>query len=163
VQQWQVDARRAEASLSLLALLQGHNDISDIKVRDMDLRLRPLRKADADDSAARTFFPVISHRDPDAPAGEKRKPKKTFLISLEGLRLDGDHRFWVAAAKGEASGSLSGNFSMNTDGGRIALDDGTIDLTVGSLSLLGVDTINPWTTGVAPFASRKAATKGPVS
>jgi hypothetical protein len=138
-EQWQVDARRAGASLSLLALLQGRIDVHDIDVYDMDLRLRPRRKAGGDNSGVREFFPVISNRDPDALAQEKRKPKKTFLITLEDLSLRGDHSFWVAAAKGEVSGSLSGNFAMNTDGGRIALDAGTLDLKVGSLSLLGVD------------------------
>jgi hypothetical protein len=143
-EQWQVDARSARASLSLLALLQGRIDIFGIHIQDVDLRLRPLRKPGVDDSSQRAFFPVVSHRDPDvltpdAIGGQQDKPGKTLILSLEDLHLRGEHSFWVAGAKGEASGSLSGNFSMNTDGGRIALDAGTLDIRLQSLSLLGVD------------------------
>jgi hypothetical protein len=135
-EQWQVDARRAAASVSLLPLLQGEIRIHDLDLTDVDLRLRPRPGSQADPGHFAGFYPVIRNRDPDSPA-EKAPPDESGALALEiaDIHVRGEHAFWVSHVRGSLPGELRGSFRMDPHAGRLSLADGALNLAVRSLQI----------------------------
>lgn len=140
-EQWQVEAPRAAASISLLPLLSGQIHVHDIDLHDADLRLRKRPRPDRDDAERREHFPPIANRDPDAMAEPKPiGPKKKGLeILVDDLRLHGEHAVWIGGLRGTLVGAIAGRFSIQTNGGRMALADAELDVTLRSLEVFGVE------------------------
>jgi len=93
-EQWQLDAARAGASVSLLPLLRGEIVVHDLDLRDIDLRLRPRPTADDDHGGMAAFFPVIRNRDPNAlaepiPEQEPLNDEDKAWQYFDELRFDG--------------------------------------------------------------------------
>ncbi|WP_373508632.1 hypothetical protein [Thiocapsa sp.] len=135
-EQWQVDARRAAASVSLLPLLKGELRIHDLDLEDIDLRLRPRPPADGPQDALAEFFPVIRDRDPDAPAeAAPQDPSGTLVLEIDDIQVRGEHSFWVSHIRGSTPGAVRGSFRMETATGRLALAGGALDLALTSLTV----------------------------
>ncbi|CRI63816.1 exported hypothetical protein [Thiocapsa sp. KS1] len=135
-EQWQVDARRAAASVSLLPLLKGEIRIHDLDLEDIDLRLRPRPPADGPQDALVAFFPVIRDRDPDAPAeAAPEDPSRSLVLEIDDIQVRGEHSFWVSHIRGSTPGAVRGSFRMETATGRLALAGGALDLALTSLTV----------------------------
>jgi hypothetical protein len=134
--QWQVDASRVAASVSLPALFRGEVLLKHLALKDMDLRLRPLAGPDADLSRVARYFPVIRHRDPNALAGPAPAPQPgTLVLELDDIRLSGEHEVWVGQVRGGLNGEVSGNFRMDTATGELSLAEGKVDLMLTALAV----------------------------
>jgi hypothetical protein len=135
-EQWQVDARRAAASVSLLPLLKGEIRIHDLDLEDIDFRLRPRPPADGPQDALAEFFPVIRDRDPDSPAEAAQEDTSGALVlEIDDIQVRGKHSFWVSHFRGSTPGALRGSFRMETATGRLALAGGALDLALTSLTV----------------------------
>ncbi|UHD17876.1 hypothetical protein [Thiocapsa bogorovii] len=135
-EQWQVDARRAAASVSLLPLLRGEIRVHDLDLEDIDLRLRPRPPADGSRDALTEFFPVIRDRDPDAAAeAAPEDTSGTLVLEIDDIQVRGEHSFWVSHIRGSTPGAVRGSFRMETATGRLALAGGALDLTLTSLTI----------------------------
>lgn len=135
-EQWQVDARRAAASVSLLPLLKGELRIHDLDLESIDLRLRPRPPADGPQDALVAFFPVIRGRDPDAPAeAAPEDTRGTLVLEIDDIQIKGEHSFWVSHLRGSTPGAVRGSFRMETATGRLALGGGALDLALTSLTV----------------------------
>lgn len=135
-EQWQVDVRRAAASVSLLPLLSGEIRIHDLDLMDIDLRLRPRPRPDADEDNLAQFYPIIRNRDPHAIA--EPVPEDTdgaLVLEIDDIHVKGAHSFWVSHVRGSVPGMLRGSFRMETAPGRLALAGGTLDLALSSLTV----------------------------
>lgn len=140
-EQWQVDAARTSASVSLLPLLRdGLIRVHDLDLVDLDLRLRPRpqQAADAKDPL-RAFFPLIRNRDPAAVAEPAPATGGALRLEIDDLQVNGRHAFWVSHLRGTLPGELSGSFMLDTVAGQIGLASGAIDLRLESLAI-GDDT-----------------------
>jgi hypothetical protein len=137
-EQWQLDARRAAVSVSVLPLLQrGEIRIRDLDLEDIDLRLRPRPQPGADRQEVADYFPVIRNRDPDAPAEpvpEDTGPG-TLVLELDDIHVRGDHAFWVSHVRGRLPGEVRGSVRVDTQAGRLSLSGGAIDLALASLKV----------------------------
>ena len=150
-EQWQVDAARAAASVSLLPLLRdGLIRVHDLDLVDLDLRLRPRpqRAAEAQD-ALRAFFPVIRNRDPAALAEPAPPPGGALRLEIDDLAVRGRHSVWVAHLRGRLPGEVRGSFTLDTVAGQVGLSGGALDLRLESLAI-----------GDDPDVSADAAIKG---
>lgn len=135
-EQWQVDAGRAAASVSLLPLLDGEIRVHDLDLVDIDLRLRPRSGPAEDDSAIRHHFPVIRNRDPEARAEpEPEEEGGNLLLEIADIHVQGDHAFWVSHVRGTLPGEVRGSFSLDTGAGRFGLEGGALDLVLASLRI----------------------------
>ena len=88
-EQWQVDAARTSASVSLLPLLRdGLIRVHDLDLVDLELRLRPRPQQAADvQDPLRAFFPVIRHRDPAALAEPAPPPGGALRLEIDDLQV----------------------------------------------------------------------------
>ena len=135
-EQWQVDAERAAAAVSLRPLLKGLVRVHDLDLVDIDLRLRPRSDPAAEDAAIRPHFPVIRNRDPEAraePAPEEEGGN--LLLEIADIHVQGHHAFWVSHVRGTLPGEVRGSFSLDTGAGRFGLKGGALDLVLASLRI----------------------------
>jgi hypothetical protein len=138
-EQWQLDARGAGLSVSLLPLLQkGEIRVQDLDMTDIDLRVRPRLPPKPVQEQARhriaDYFPVIRNRDPTAAA--EAAPEATgaaFVLEIDDIHVNGTHSFWVSHIRGTLPGSVRGNFRMDTGAGEFSLAGGALDLALTSL------------------------------
>jgi hypothetical protein len=147
-EQWQLDAARAAASVSLLPLLRGEIRVHDLDLVDTDLRLRPRSKpratlatdpqadeADPADALSR-FYPVIRNRDPSAPAEPVPDDEHSSLVlEIDDIHIKGEHTFWVSHMCAAATGEIRGSLRLDTRAGRIGLAGGALDLELTSLKV----------------------------
>lgn len=135
-EQWQVDVRRAGASVSLLPLLRGEIRVHDLDLTDIDLRLRPLPRPDASQDDLAPFYPVIRNRNPNAIAEAVREDAGGDLVlEIDDIHVNGEHSFWVSHVRGSVPGMVRGSFRMESAAGRLALAKGALDLTLTSLTV----------------------------
>ncbi len=135
-EQWQVDAKRAAAAVSLLALLKGEMRLHDLDLADIDLRLRPRPKPEDDYADIAQYFPVIRNRDPDAPAEPAPLEEGgSVTLEIEAIRIEGEHAFWVSHIRGALPGEVRGSVRMDTKAGRLSLAGGALDLVLESLRI----------------------------
>lgn len=138
-EQWQLDAGRAAASVSLLPLLRdGVIRVHDLDLVDLDLRLRPRppQAGDAKD-ALRAYYPLIRHRDPAAVAEPAPPPGGALRLAIDDLHVRGRHAFWVSHLRGTLPGEVSGSFTLDTVAGQVGLAGGALDLRLESLAIGG--------------------------
>ncbi|MEA3277218.1 MAG: hypothetical protein U9Q81_18410 [Pseudomonadota bacterium] len=135
-EQWQVDARHAAASVSLLPLLKGEIRVHDLDLADIDLRLRPRPKPEEEQGDFVSYFPVIRNRDPDALADSVPEEEGGALVlEIDDIHVKGEHAFWVSHVRGSLPGEVRGSFRMDTGAGRLSLAGGALDLAVRSLQI----------------------------
>ena len=135
-EQWQVDARRAGLSVSLLPLLRGEIHVHDLDLTDIDLRLRPRPQRDDDEHDRRIadYYPVIRNRDPSALAEPVPEESGVALVlEIDDIDVHGTHSFWVSHLRGTVPGRVAGSFRMDTGAGELSLAGGALDLAVTSL------------------------------
>ncbi|WP_296811839.1 hypothetical protein [Thiocapsa sp.] len=136
-EQWQVDAARAAASISLLPLLKGEIRVHDLDLVDIDLRLRPRPNSEQDQAESSSYFPVIRNRDPAALA-EPEQDSGTVVLRIDDIHVRGRHTFWVSHLRGTLPGEVRGSFSLDTRAGRVSLAGGALDLMLESLQIADV-------------------------
>jgi hypothetical protein len=136
-EQWQLDAARAAASLSLLPLLKGEIRVHDLDLVDIDLRLRPRPTSEQEQAAISSYFPVIRNRDPAALA-EPQQDSGTLALRIDDIHVRGRHAFWVSHLRGTLPGELRGSFSLDSQAGRVGLAGGALDLILESLQIADV-------------------------
>lgn len=135
-EQWQVDAARAAASVSLLPLLHGEIRVHDIDLSDIDLRLRPRPQAGVESSELAHFYPIIRNRDPSSPAEPaSENTGGTLVLEVDDLHVEGEHAFWVSHIRGSLPGVLRGSFGMDTATGKLSVSGGALDLALASLQV----------------------------
>jgi len=135
-EQWQLDARRAAASVSLLPLLAGEIRVHDLDLADVDLRLRPRPTPEKGHGDFADFFPVIRNRDPESPAEPATDAEGGALVlEIDDIHVTGDHAFWVSHIRGSLPGEVRGSFRVDTEAGQIALSGGVLDLALASLQI----------------------------
>lgn len=159
-EQWQLDANRAAASVSLLPLLRdGLIRVHDLDLVDLDLRLRP-RPKDAQDAAAanRAYFPVIRNRDPAALEEPAPPPEGSLRLAIDDVQVRGRHAFWVSHLRGTLPGEVSGSFTLDTVAGQVGLSGGTLELRLESLAI-GDDTDVTTDAGIEKRNSEKRKSK----
>jgi len=136
IEQWQLDAARAGASVALLPLLQGEIVVHDLDLRDIDLRLRPRPTADADHGELAAYFPVIRNRDPNALADPiPEQASSTLILEVDDIHVAGEHAFWVSHIRGTVPGWVRGSFRMDAGAGQLSLAEGALDLVLQSLQI----------------------------
>lgn len=134
--QWQVDAGRVGASVSIPALFRGEVLLHHLALTDLDLRLRPLPGPEDDFSRIAGFFPVVRNRDPAALAGPAPAPEPgTLVVELDDIRISGEHNLWVGQTRGELTGDIGGNLRMDTATGELSLAEGGVDLALTGLTV----------------------------
>jgi hypothetical protein len=136
-EQWQLDAARAAASLSLLPLLKGEIRVHDLDLVDIDLRLRPPPTSEQEQAAISSYFPVIRNRDPAALA-EPKQDSGTLALRIDDIHVRGRHAFWVSHLRGTLPGELRGSFSLDSQAGRVGLAGGALDVILESLQIADV-------------------------
>jgi hypothetical protein len=136
IEQWQLDAAHAGASVSLLPLLQGEIVVHDLDLRDIDLRLRPRPTVDDDHGELAAYFPVIRNRDPSAVAEPiPEQASSTLILEVDDIHVAGEHAFWVSHIRGTVPGSVRGSFRMDAGVGQLSLAEGALDLVLRSLQI----------------------------
>jgi hypothetical protein len=121
-QTWQVDVESAAGSISLLPLFFKRAWLSDIRATGIDYRKRPRLKPEKDYSQVEAFFPIIEGREVSNADITPRKKKRPWLISLENIRIDGGHSYWLNQFKGDISGVIRANLDYRSRGGPLQLD-----------------------------------------
>jgi len=156
-EQWQLDAKAAAASISLLPLFKGKVRVHDLDLWDIQLRLRSRPTSEKDSAELAKYFPPIRNRDPEDRAEPPSKEDSGSLrLAIDDFHMAGTHEFWVDSVRGAMSGELRCSFSIDTGTGRVALADGEVDLALTSLQI-GADrgvTGDAWVRGkvdVPPF------------
>ena len=135
-EQWQMDAHRVAASVSLPPLLKGEIRVHDLDLADIDLRLRPRPKPGDDHSELAEYFPVIRNRDPDAPVEPVPEDEGGALVlEIDDIHVKGEHAFWVSHIRGSLPGEVRGSFRMDMQAGRLSLAGGALDLVLRSLQI----------------------------
>jgi hypothetical protein len=135
-EQWQVDAGRAAASVSLLPLLKGEIRIHDLDLVDIDLRLRPRSTEDEVHTETVDYYPVIRNRDPSAPAEPAPgETDGTLVLEIDDLHVKGEHEFWVSHVRGRLPGEIRGSFRMDNSLGQLSVAGGALDLALASLQV----------------------------
>jgi len=135
-EQWQVDAQRAAAAVSLLPLLKGEIRLHDLDLDDIDLRLRPRPTPEDGHGAFVKYFPVIRNRDSDALAEPVPGDEGGALVLAIGdIHVKGEHAFWVSHIRGALPGEVRGSVRMDTKAGRLSLAGGALDLALESLRI----------------------------
>lgn len=133
-QQWQAEATRASASVSLLPLLTRTVKISGVDAENAEFRLRPRPKPDKDYALIREFFPPIEGRDPDLPAVPKvRKPGTGWTIAADDIHARGQHAVWVYQVRATLQGDLRADLSYTGRGGPFSLSRGRAEVEIASL------------------------------
>ena len=137
VEQWQVDAGSAGASVSLVPLLRGQIRIHDLDLNDVrvHLRPRPKLKPGRDDLALTPFYPVIRHRDPNAVAAPPPPAGGPLVLAVENLRLTGETQAWIGHIRATLTGTLGGSFSLDTGTGQVGLANAALDLRLAALAI----------------------------
>ena len=140
--QWQLDAPAAAASVSPWALLRGRLRLYDIRLRDPDLRLRPRPPTTAQrpENAPpgrdpRPTYPVIRHRDPDAPAEPPAAGGPGLVLALDDARIEGDIALWIAQVQADMDGSLAWSLGIDTVKDRLTVAGGELDLRLKRLAI----------------------------
>jgi len=135
-EQWQLDAVRAAASVSVLPLLKGQILVHDLDLADIDLRLRPRPSPEDGPGDFAEYFPVIRNRDPDAPAeAPPEEEDGTLVLELDDIQVKGEHDIWVNHIRGRLPGEVRGSFRADTHTGRLSLAGGALDLVLQSLQI----------------------------
>jgi hypothetical protein len=133
-EQWQVDAHRAVASVSLLPLLRGEIRIHALDLETIDLRLRPRPHPAGDTTGLADYYPVIRNRDTHATAEpEPTDADSSLILEINDLHVKGEHAFWVSHIRGRLPGEVRGSFRVDTQAGQLELSGGAIDLALASL------------------------------
>jgi len=137
VEQWQVDAGSAGASVSLVPLLRGEIRVHDLDLNDVQvhLRPRPKLKPGRDDLALTPFYPVIRHRDPNAVAAPPPPVGGPLVLAVENLRLTGETQAWIGHLRTTLTGTLGGSFSLDTGTGAVGLANADLDLRLPALAI----------------------------
>ncbi|WP_295608091.1 hypothetical protein, partial [uncultured Lamprocystis sp.] len=135
VEQWQVDAGSAGASVSLVPLLRGQIRIHDLDLNDVQVHLRPRPKSRQDDPALRPFYPVIRHRDPTAVAAAPPPAGGPLVLAVKNLRLTGETQAWIGHIRATLTGTLGGSFSLDTGTGQVGLANADLDLRLPALAI----------------------------
>ncbi len=135
VEQWQVDADTAGASVALVPLLRGQIRIHDLDLNDVRVSLRPRPQSGQDDPALRPFYPVIRHRDPTAVAAPPPPAGGPLVLAVENLRLTGETQAWIGHIRTALTGTLGGSFSLDTGTGQVGLANADLDLRLPALAI----------------------------
>lgn len=138
-QQWQVDSPQASASISLVPLIWKSVNLSSTDVSDAVFHLRPRPRADKDHSKIRPYFAPIENRKLETepvPVAAKKKGK-SWDISVDDIHASGSHRVWVYQLQTELNGELQADINFRTRGGPFSLNDGVVDVNIGSITING--------------------------
>lgn len=150
-EQWQLDAVRAAASVSVLPLLKGQILVHDLDLADIDLRLRPRPSPEDGSGDFAEYFPVIRNRDPDVPAeAPPDEEQGTLVLEFDDIHVKGEHDIWVNHIRGRLPGEVRGSFRADTHTGRLSLAGGALDLVLQSLQVADREPV----TGAASLKGR---------
>ena len=138
-QQWQLDSPLASASISLIPLIWKSVNLSSADVSDAVFHLRPRPRTDKDHSKIRPYFAPIENRKLETepvPVAVKKKGK-SWDISVDDIHASGSHRVWVYQLQTELNGELQADINFRTRGGPFSLNDGVVDVNIGSITING--------------------------
>ncbi len=140
-QEWQVNAKSASASVSILPLLKRNLKIHSIVGENAEYFQRPKIKPNKDYSKVEKYFPLIKDRDANkmATLGTTFKPGKSWKIDIDDISAHGDHKFWLYQIKGDMSGDLHASISIQTRGGPFSIQKGKMNITLNALQIKGGD------------------------
>ena len=138
-QQWQLDSPQASASISLIPLIWKSVKLSSTDVTDAVFHLRPRPRADKDHSKIRPYFAPIKDRKLETepvPVAVKKKGR-SWDISVDGIHASGSHRVWVYQLQAQLNGELEADINFQTRGGPFSLNNGDVDVDIGSITING--------------------------
>jgi len=138
-QQWQLDSPLASASISLIPLIWKSVNLSSADVSDAVFHLRPRPRADKNHSKIRPYFAPIENRKLETepvPVAVKKKGK-SWDITVDDIHASGSHRVWVYQLQTELNGELQADINFRTRGGPFSLNDGVVDVNIGSITING--------------------------
>ena len=157
---WQVDVESASGSVRLLPLVFKQARIRSVNASDVTFRMRPRSKPDKDYSRSEAFFPVIENREVTPAVTAPRKKKHPWNVSVENIRLSGEHGYWIYQLQGSAVAEIEGGLNYQTRGGALELDLASLDIQLGRHFLNGDYELlsQGWvrgSMGFAPFVPRQ--------
>ena len=138
-QQWQADLQSASASISLLPLLQHKVKVYNVKARDANYLQRSKMKPEKDYTRIAQYFPSIEGRElkkvvvDDGKIKKIKKHKKAWHIDVDDVVAYGHHTFWINQLKGDLSGDLKADVTVETKGGPFSLSQGRANIMLNSL------------------------------
>lgn len=130
-QTWQADVKSAAGSINPLPLVLRRVRVSDVRASDVHFRMRPRLKPDKDYSQVEMYFPQIEGREPSNAITTPRKEKRSWLVSIEDIRVTGSNSYWIYQFQGTADGTIRADLDYKTRGGPLELDVTDFDLTLG--------------------------------
>lgn len=131
-QMWQVDVDEVTAYISLVQLIFKRVQVSGVEGRNIEFRLRPRPKPDKDYSKIEEFFPVIDGREVTPAVPRPIKNNRPWNISVEGIHIGGDLKYWIRQVRGQTGGAIHGDLDYRSRGGPLALDIYELDLDLGA-------------------------------
>lgn len=139
-QQWQVDAPQASASISLIPLIWKTVSLSGAEATDVVFHLRPRPREGKDYSKIIPYFAPIKNRQLEtepAPVEAKKKGKKAWDISVDGIHASGHHSIWIFQLQAELQGELDADINFQTRGGPFSLENGELDVDIDKIVVNG--------------------------
>ncbi|MEA1889126.1 MAG: hypothetical protein U9N50_05020 [Pseudomonadota bacterium] len=139
-QQWQVDAPSASASISLIPLIWKTVSLSGAEATDVVFHLRPRPREGKDYSKIQPYFAPIKNRQLEtepAPVVAKKKGKKAWDISVDGIHASGNHSVWIFQLQAKLKGELEADINFQTRGGPFSLENGELDVDLDSIVING--------------------------
>lgn len=119
---WQVDVGSASGSIALLPLIIKRVWVSGVEGEDVHFRMRPRIKPDRDYSQIEAYFPEIEGREVTPAITTPRKKKRPWHIDVEGIRVSGEHSYWIYQVQGAATGQIEADLEYRSPGGPLELD-----------------------------------------
>ena len=136
----------ASASIALLPLIQRKVKVYDIQGADIEYSQRPVPTADKDFSKLAQYFPTMKAGNSEVMPSvqpvnsgkiKKKKQRKAWVITLDDIVANGQHKFWVYQLQGELQGKVNLDLSFQTKGGAFSASNGQVDILLDTLLING--------------------------
>lgn len=134
---WQVDVDSASGSIRILPLIFKRARVRNVNASNVTFRMRPRTKPDKDYSRIEAFFPVIEGREVTPAVTTPRKRKRPWHVSVDNIRLSGEHGYWIYQLQGSSVADIKGGLKYLAPGGPLELDLTGLDLDLGGHYLNG--------------------------
>lgn len=142
-QQWQFKASSVSGSISLLPLVFKRVWVNSVTGVNIDYRQRPRLKEDHDYRATMPHLPDIEGREMAPADTSPRKNRRPWYVSIDDIRVEGDHKVWIYRFQGSLSGEIDADLKVRSRGGPFSLDANHLDLELGKFSVDGAAEVFP--------------------
>jgi hypothetical protein len=136
-QQFEISAPEVSGAIDIPSLLARTVRFNDVRSGDLTVHFRPRPRPDKDDSDLRKYYPEIPGRDPtlEAEPVPQQSPGWKFAVDVDSI--SGKNELWLGANRMTLEGNAAAFVDRQNKHGPLAVSDGELDITIGSLYVAG--------------------------